>query len=80
MSFGKSCKAKVNYFDHICFGLNEDVVQLDVSVRNMVVVKIFKGACYLFEELSAGWLRYLSFIALGLDEGVKTHAINIVRN
>lgn len=49
----ESREPKVNYFDHVCFVLDENVVKLHISVRDSSHVEIVKALRDLLEEAAA---------------------------
>ena len=71
----ETCKAKVDYLNHPCFFFDQDVVELDVSMRYTLSVKILKALRYLLEEPSARWLFNDSVRTMHLDVMVHTYAV-----
>ena len=60
----KSGKAKIYYFYHICFVLNQDIVQFDIPMCYTLLMQVVKGLHNLLEKPSANALLYLSISAL----------------
>lgn len=74
----KSSKSEIDNFDHKSFILDQDIIQLNVSVSNTFLMEVIKGLRNLFEESSAHWLFHLAVGALLLDVLVQTNAANII--
>lgn len=67
----ESCKSEVNDLDHVGLVLDENVVELHVSVRDTSHMQIVKCLCDLFEEATADTLLDLPVRALLLHVLVK---------
>lgn len=69
-------KAKVNQL-HIVPFINEDVLQLQVSVHNVLPVKIPHAFTELFEEEPGLLFRQHSLLALALNVLVQADSIDV---
>ena len=74
----KSSKSEINDFDHKSLILDQDIIQLYISVRNTFLMEVIKCLCNLLEESTAHWLFHLAVGALLLDVLVQTNAANII--
>lgn len=72
----ESREPKVNYFDHVCFVLDENVVKLHISVCDSSHVEIVEAFRDLLEEAAAYILFDLSVGALLLHVLVERNALD----
>ena len=76
----KSCEAKIYYLDHICVVFYQDVVELDVPMRNTFVMQVIKSFSDLLEEAAADALLHLPICTFLLHILVQRYALNIIRD
>ena len=76
----EASKPKVYYLNHLCFLLNEYIIQLYIPMRYSLRMQIVKALHNLLEELSARLLLDNSGDAFRLDILIEWYATDVIRH